>query len=624
MLGKTNSYVNVSDDNNYIITAVNNTIVPIKKAEAICYKEIKQTRGSVIDDVALIDQTGLFAANNDGLFMIDDDKKTKVAPGINVFQKYRQEFRITSQGALINRYGRCDSAKQYLFNFKEQIIDAGENFYCTYDDVIDKVLVLLHEFDINTGKIISSYTIPEDMKYHRAAIDITPYTYTEGDYIYSIIQSNGNDYIIILTINKVTGEITEKYVEDGSSDISPINKIHGFTPDRKYLVYEDLNHECLCLLDVLDLSKDVYVPIMYENIYMYFMYNPNIGVLLGYDNDTQLYYFYKYDSVNGFVKLEVDIPNDIECSSEYPTFSADLSKVCIANKLYTLKASKEYQVIPNFFKNMEGVIIGTSLGKVNYGEEVSVYKGDLGSDLAYVSAVNKTDNIVFEGDKVWINETNGTYNLVDFSKKNYSNFSIYGSPIVDKQTGVINGFSHNDYLKIIGTFEPQTSNFEIVIASMPTDSSSSYVLAGTSGSTIAINPTKIAFLSTGGNSYNISLPLTSTIPLNTKVYTKIERVGNVFTRYSSFDGIDWVFESSATDSLSLNPVNLNIGFYGNEQYYSFVGEVYLEDTYINVDGQRWWSPVLNINNIDENTITGVAQGKANPDEEVKVELIKQS
>jgi hypothetical protein len=247
-----------------------------------------------------------------------------------------------------------------------------------------------------------------------------------------------------------------------------------------------------------------------------------------------------------------------------------------------------------------------------------VYAG--GGSGVTVSAINNTSSVVNKGDKVWVNETNGTYNLVDFSKKNYSNFSIYGSPIIDKQTGIVNGFSPNDYLKIIGTFEPQTSDFEIVIASMTTSNSSSYVLAGTTNSTVAINPIAIAFLSTGGNKYNISLPLTSTIPLNTKVYTKIERVGNVFTLYSSFDGIDWVFESSATDSLSLNPVNLNIGFYGYEQYYSFIGEVYLEDCYINVDGQRWWSPVLDISNIDENTITGYAKENAEPNQSIKVNI----
>ena len=170
-----------------------------------------------------------------------------------------------------------------------------------------------------------------------------------------------------------------------------------------------------------------------------------------------------------------------------------------------------------------------------------------------------------------------------------ANYSVIGTISVNDQHEAT-GFSTSNYLQLPETFNPGTSDFEIVIACNPTGSSSSYVLAGTANSTHAIIPNATTYLSAGGGTYNISLSKNNSIGYNVKQYIKITRVGNTFTRYCSTDGTNWTQESTATNSGSMNSATLNIGFYGYETNKSFLGTVYLDECYIKVNGLYWWQP----------------------------------
>ena len=197
-------------------------------------------------------------------------------------------------------------------------------------------------------------------------------------------------------------------------------------------------------------------------------------------------------------------------------------------------------------------------------------------------------SITINGDAWWIPEfTSHTEKFYYVDCYKYNNFTKVGSPTINEDTGLVSNFSTSNYLRLPQTFNPGTSDFEIVIAGIQEDNSS-YVIAGTQNSTMALSLQKSCFLSTGGSTYNISLPITSTYSSGQKTWLKIVRQGNAFTRYSSLDGTTWVTESSATDSSSLNSVTLNIGFYGYETSKSYIGTVDLSETYINVDGSRFW------------------------------------
>lgn len=201
-----------------------------------------------------------------------------------------------------------------------------------------------------------------------------------------------------------------------------------------------------------------------------------------------------------------------------------------------------------------------------------------------ITATNQSGNAINQGDKVWLNGTN----IISPTEYRYNNFVIKNGVHVD-YNGVVSNFSSSNYLSILNPFNIGTQDFEIVIACMVTSGSSTYVLAGTANSTIALNPRGTSYLSTGGGTYNVALSQTTSINLNQKVWMKITRVGSTFTRYSSLDGSTWTTESTATNASSLNAMYLNIGYYGYESG-SFIGNVYLDECYIKVGNDFWWQP----------------------------------
>lgn len=238
-----------------------------------------------------------------------------------------------------------------------------------------------------------------------------------------------------------------------------------------------------------------------------------------------------------------------------------------------------YSLADYFFGDDSSVTKQTfnmTVGSQNGNE---LWKGSIDLNQCYVKV---DDEFVWQGIK-----TQQLENMYYVDCYKYNNFTKVGSLVVNEDTGLVSNFSTSNYLQLPQTFNPGTSDFEIVIAGIPEDDSS-YVLAGTQNSTMALSLQRNCYLSTGGSTYNISLPITSTYSSGQKTWLKIVRQGNTFTRYSSLDGTTWVTESSTTDSSSLNSVTLNIGFYGYETSKSYIGTVDLSETYIKVNNSVWW------------------------------------
>lgn len=249
---------------------------------------------------------------------------------------------------------------------------------------------------------------------------------------------------------------------------------------------------------------------------------------------------------------------------------------------------------------------GTLPANQNFDNLSSSINTITGGSSNIITAINNTGELISKDDKVWINEENGSYELINLYSI-YYNFNTVGSPNVNEDTGLVSNFSTSNYLQLPQIFNPGTSDFEIVIAGIP-EENSSYVLAGTQNSTIALSLQKYCFLSTGGSTYNITLPITSTYSSGQKTWLKIVRQGNTFTRYSSLDGTTWITESSVTNSRSLNSVTLNIGFYGYEPTISYIGTVDLSETYIKINDSIWWKPyeIKLSDDFNEDILTGFA------------------
>lgn len=234
-----------------------------------------------------------------------------------------------------------------------------------------------------------------------------------------------------------------------------------------------------------------------------------------------------------------------------------------------------------------------------------------GGTPAVVQATNKTGAAVAKDDKVWINENDGSYELINYYSNN-RNFDVNGLPTINDITGTCTDFSTSKYLQLQDDFNPSTNPWEIQIKFNLTNVTTwQFLYNGIKdyyGVAIEVTADSVLFveLSSSTSSFTITPILgTTTLSINTDYWIKVIFTGTEYKLQLSTDGINFADEGNTVTS-SLN-ITASAGIFGLQYIKAqpMLGTLYLKDTYININGKHWWTPYLS--NVTEDTLTGTAQ-----------------
>jgi len=179
----------------------------------------------------------------------------------------------------------------------------------------------------------------------------------------------------------------------------------------------------------------------------------------------------------------------------------------------------------------------------------------------------------------------------------YSNFTVHGTLTINQSTGVVSGFSANNYLELPDAF-PTDQPWEIFIKF--TTSTLPYMVwqgvFATDGQGLLpfyVVPTSAserkfyAYMSSNGSSWDICESPIMVASANTTYKMKLEYTGSAYNYYL-FENDDWsLFYTLSSSTPVKSDMNLIIGKYSSDY---FRGSVDLSETYINVNGSLWWSP----------------------------------
>jgi hypothetical protein len=192
---------------------------------------------------------------------------------------------------------------------------------------------------------------------------------------------------------------------------------------------------------------------------------------------------------------------------------------------------------------------------------------------------------------------------------------------IDK--GVASGFSASNYLTLPETFAPTSGQtWEIGLCFITgNDISSEQVMLGNTsgynglgGINIRVYSGYTRVLLTNKNSDWVISKTSGTIALtsNTKYWIKVKFTGSTYEWYLSTNGIDYVLDNTVTSSTTVAGYTKIIGsaYHGTDGNYSkfrFHGSVDLSQSYININGSRWWSgdSYTKVGSwIDDNVVSG--------------------
>ena len=253
-------------------------------------------------------------------------------------------------------------------------------------------------------------------------------------------------------------------------------------------------------------------------------------------------------------------------------------------------------------------IASGSTGLVNIGTII---------DQSEIIATNNTGSNILKGDKVWIESSGENHNLINF-RSAYSNFTVVGSPSINISTGVVTGFSINNYLQLPEPFNPGENPWEMIIkirtgadlqiwqeifhsSVAPNDS-------GRYGLSVMIDSGNFELdISTDGSSWIGADRGTFVLSENTDYWVKVGWNSNEYYLEYSTNGVDYTRDITYTFSNHLpNLTNSWVGIYRNSAYmYPMLGTIDLSDCYIKINGLEWWNP--RVISITEDTLTGFAQ-----------------
>lgn len=199
-----------------------------------------------------------------------------------------------------------------------------------------------------------------------------------------------------------------------------------------------------------------------------------------------------------------------------------------------------------------------------------------------------------------------------------SNITKFGS--LTDTDGVLSGFSSSNYAKFPTNFQPSTNAWEIKIkvTTGAINSSWQHILVFQKALTNADRyATRLSI--TTNNKFGITLSYngtawdvagestgqgTHTVLANTTYYLKFQYTGSAYILSYSLDGENYTqdcYVTSSTPIYNSNTASL-IGTWNNGSFVEqFLGSIDLNESYININGSRWWTGVLHNCFTDENT-----------------------
>lgn len=252
-----------------------------------------------------------------------------------------------------------------------------------------------------------------------------------------------------------------------------------------------------------------------------------------------------------------------------------------------------------------------SLGKAYLTSNNKLLKADTDT----ITAVNNTGSNITSGSKVWVNKNGNGYGLIKFFS-DLRNFVVSGSPTIDDTTGQINNFSISNYLTI-NQIPSNISSFEFVFrVKTPASLESSHMCI--LGQSSANYKTPQLELGSAGSFYVMAtaagsspwastfntLSTQTTVSFNTWYWLKATWNGDTLNLYLSTDNQTWNHEGTVACSAAYWGENARVGR-DNDTSSIYTGMIDLKNSYININGQRWWTPYMPA--VNENTSTGIAQ-----------------
>ena len=194
------------------------------------------------------------------------------------------------------------------------------------------------------------------------------------------------------------------------------------------------------------------------------------------------------------------------------------------------------------------------------------------------------------------------YNVVEYGALNKSN-------------GVVNGFTTDNYFKLPINFQPSTYNWEIIfkIKTGSNVTTEQYIMSFQAGATnetryatrIAINSSSLFCISVtfNGTAWDIVSDTTGgatgtyIVQPNTEYYVKYSFDGAQYTLSYSTDGINYIPDCNVSSNSFMfnNCTECLIGLWNNGNYLApFLGSIDMSQSYININGAKWWSGTTSI------------------------------
>lgn len=308
------------------------------------------------------------------------------------------------------------------------------------------------------------------------------------------------------------------------------------------------------------------------------------------------------------VQGQIDKINEI---IDYLGDSGNTSYVATCPALTPLEGVVTWTVTHNLGTSNVSAFVYSSAG-LEIMKDVSIV-----SDNAVTISFDSADTISAGAYKVVVFASGGSGgsggggSADDTYTNSTTNVEIVGS--LTNNQGVLSDFSPSNYAKFPNNFQPSNNSWEMTfkVTTGTIEDSWQHILAFQKGLTNAERyATRVSI--TPNNKFGITLCYdgttwdvagefagqgTHTVLANTTYYLKFEFTGTVYKLSYSFNGETYTqdcYVESSTPIYNSNTAYL-IGIWNNGIFKEpFLGSINLKESYININGSRWWTGAENI------------------------------
>lgn len=289
----------------------------------------------------------------------------------------------------------------------------------------------------------------------------------------------------------------------------------------------------------------------------------------------------------------------------------------MSNTITTLSANTDYWV-KFTYNGVSEYILYLSTDGISFNLEAtlqsSLYLDSSNPMPSWIGINDDGDNSYLNG-SIDLNESyiklNGSYVWKGVANPSTQyNVITYGT--LTNNNGVLSNFSASNYATIPLTFNPVQHPYEIVFKinteTMPTNANGIIWQTGdylTSRGRLDLEVWKdklyAEFAANGESVWNIDG--VTTLSSNTDYWIKLTYNGvNTYGLYLSTDGITWTTEGTATSSGFLGDGSAEYNIIGVQpdvggMIVPWFGSIDLNESYININGIRWWQGVTSVSNV---------------------------